>query len=235
VNRASLAGLLGALTACAPTPVAADWFAAPIAPERAACEGAPAAPVDQTLALRLLVDEAASPEALLNQTRRLQGFFEPYGLRFEAGPAQRVAAGTPLSGDASAAVLASLGQLLDEHTRAGAVTVLLLPDIAAPGSPADRYFTELDGLTLSPALVAERPGLAPLLDRDGFGPLILLSESDLARRHPGHLDLTLAHELGHALGLPHEVRAANLMHDGPLRCAPHLTDAQLAAADWSLE
>ena len=234
--RVTPIALLGlGLTACAPEPVAADWLGAPIAPERQACAGARAAPVNQTVALRLLIDEGASLDAMLNQTRRLRGFYEPYGLRFEVQHASRVSVGAPLDGDEPAAVLASLGRLIDEHAQVGVVTVALLPDLAAPGSPADRYFSELDGLTLSPALVADRPALAPLVERDAFGPLILLSEVDLAHRHPAHLDLTLAHELGHALGLLHEGDSDNLMHDGPLRCAPHLTDAQLAAANWSLE
>lgn len=217
------------------TPAPADWFRDPIPPEKAPCEAIAPVRADRSVPLRLLLDEGASQEALLNQTRRLQGFYEPYGLRFELdGPVERVSVGPLMSGapDSPEDLLAPLGDFIEQHARAGVITVALLPALAAPGSAADRYFSELDGLTLTPALVADREGLAPLAALGAFGPVILLSQADLAHRHPGHLDLTLAHELGHALGLPHGGGSRNLMYDGPLRCAPRLTADQLAAASW---
>ncbi len=216
--------------ACTRQPAAVQ----PLAPEGTPCPGAPApSPIDRELLLRPLLAEGADGALLDEQLRRLAGFYAPYGLRFRAAPTRTIPAGPlfteprPADADALLAPLSALLRRYAQPPRPGEVLVVLLPALVADGSAAARYFDALKGLSLSPELLAEQPALASLAELGPFTPTVLLSQADLRRRHPAHLDLTLAHELGHAAGLPHSSAPGDLMIPGPLRCVPGLDTSQL--------
>ena len=61
---------------------------------------------------------------------------------------------------------------------------------------------------------------------DGI-PLVLIGLDGIAKRRPGTADVTLAHELGHVLGLEHAA-GQNLMATEPPSCVPWLTALQRA-------
>lgn len=211
------------LLACVGSPLGA-----PEPPAGEVCPGAdPVESVDATVELVLLAGPGVGWDELAEQTGRLRGYFEPWGLDFTLAEHQRVSE-TALLGDVDAE--RALAPFLEEHAvgrEDGQVVVALLPSLVQPGSGADHYFDELFGLGLSTELLAEQgfPELAALAP----APTVLLSRDQLGHRHPGHLDLTLAHELGHAAGLPHVSERHNLLHDGAFRCVPGLDGEQLAA------
>lgn len=108
------------------------------------------------------------------------------------------------------------------------MVIVLLPRLIEPGSALTHWFTELRGLTVT----AAEPGgpLAGLLEDEApFTATVLASWEDIAQERPGAFDSTLAHEIGHALGLSHVTTRGNLMNATPGRCAPVLDATQLAA------
>jgi|GEM_PF-1952490 len=91
------------------------------------------------------------------------------------------------------------------------------------------------GLGLSSSLLdrleAEDPNAASLntllsIDSD-FTPTLFVGHTDIARL-TGNFDLVVAHEMGHALGLPHVTDSGNLMEQGgSLECRPWLGQDQI--------
>lgn len=135
-----------------------------------------------------------------------------------------------------AVMLGPLRGFVDRHARPARreVLVVLLPNIAAPGSAAAAWFTDLSGLSFSPTLQSRlAEGEAAMREMvplgEGYTPVVFLSTTALEARPPGVLPLTPAHELGHALGLPHVADPANLMARDQHRCWPLLTAEQAAA------
>lgn len=110
------------------------------------------------------------------------------------------------------------------------VVVVVLPEIGAPGTLAEALFERLRGLTFSPWL-RDRVGPDERLLYDAlelperFVPVVFVGTEPLNELGP-EIDVTLAHELGHALGLPHEASSLDLMADAVHRCEPGLSAVQ---------
>lgn len=130
-------------------------------------------------------------------------------------------------------VVAPLKAVLAERAtpyRMHTAVVVVLPEIGAPGSVAETLFERLRGLTFSPWLRGrvgpEEAALYELLDLpERFTPVVFVGSEPLAELS-GEVDVTLAHELGHAMGLPHVAGASDLMADTIHRCAPGLHPEQ---------
>jgi hypothetical protein len=134
--------------------------------------------------------------------------------------------------------LGPLGEFVSELARPAGegVIVVLLPSLVASGSVAEQMFVSLDALTLSPALLADpesrelREALSVVLGNEPFSPVVFLSRGALARSPD-----TLAHELGHLLGLSHRDGPENLMSvQRRSGCRPVLDAQQFARARQTL-
>lgn len=229
------------LAACAPAPLPTDGWLDP-QPPGPPCAGEAAPPLEGSLALRVLVGPDVPLDAARRQTGRLAAVWGGYGLQLRlAAPPARVPERALLVGEAAGlaaidvadpaerdravanVILAPARELLRREATPprDEVVVVLLDHLLAPGSAASAFFTELRGLTLR----HDTGAWGPLLDLAPFTPTIAVAVAEDDAPPPGHIGLTAAHELGHALGLPHVGRDGDLMREGWARCVPPLTQA----------
>lgn len=213
---------LALLAACA-RPLPADGWLDSL-PAGPPCDGE-AARIERVVDVRVLVSDAVDAEVAQREVRRAATTWASYGVTLHlAGPPTRTPVRSLLidaPADSPPETLLAPARALALRPARDEVTLALLPHLMDPGSPARGYFTELRGLTLLPGV----PPWDEALGADPFTPAAVVAVDEPPP--PGHLPLTGAHELGHALGLPHATVARDLMNPAPQPCVPWLTAAEL--------
>ncbi|MEZ4236191.1 MAG: hypothetical protein R3F59_08510 [Myxococcota bacterium] len=231
----------------------ARWFGRYAPLSGAPCDADTAGTVAGSLDVEILRGPGVSDEALAQITRGAQAYWAPHGLWLRAaGEPVAVVSEHLLSGKMHELaelraqrpdederhlmrelVFRDLRTFVAEHAlpvREHTVVLAILPWIGEPGSIAQQVFEHLRGLTLSPWGGALDEDLRRALDLpDRFTPIVLVSAAEAASLPTGTVDVTAAHELGHALGLPHAEPVGRLMRDGLHRCVPTLTEAEASA------
>lgn len=229
-----------------PSLTAVQWFAdeptPAIAPPCASIDETPDQTLDapRILPVRLFLDARVKAEELRSETRAAQSYFARYGLNFHALSATSIDLRTAIaSGQATArSAVAPVRAFLQTHAVPPRphVNIVMVPRIVPPDSSLARFLRDVAGLTLTasapPRTTEASAALSEALDIPDYTTTIFLSHRDLARLPTGRRSTTLAHELGHALGLTHGDARADLMN--PERrndCLPRLSADQLATVE----
>ncbi len=219
-------------------------------PVAGGCELAALAPVPGEVAVHLLVDRAVGLERARALGPIAAGWWAEAGLRLVPAGVEVEDVGPVLGGHA-AALVDEVAALPPAEAEARVLEVVLAPlrarlagpaaprvdvvwveTLVAPDSPVARVATDVAGLTVSPALVGRaEDDLAALLVRHlpgTYTPTVFLSDAVLRALPPEEAAGVLPHELGHALGLPHDPAVGNLMAPTFARCPPSLRPDQAA-------
>jgi hypothetical protein len=114
------------------------------------------------------------------------------------------------------------------------INVFLLPEMVTGNPPPElQLFAGLLGLGVSPELLAQVPADDParmlyewLAVPGAFTPTVIVGVRPV-NEFLVDPDIAIAHELGHAYGLPHVTEAGNLLHPGEIACQQSLSSAQL--------
>jgi len=118
--------------------------------------------------------------------------------------------------------------------RRAELNVVLLPEMVIGTPPPElQTFAGLLGLGVSPELLTEVPIDDPArvlyewLDLpEGFTPTAIVGVRPV-NEFLLEPDIAIAHEVGHAYGLPHVAEPGNLLHPGEIDCRQSLSAAQL--------
>lgn len=220
-----------ALISCA----APGWFEAPPEVAGAECASwAPAPAVRREVAVSVALGRGVPVEQAVWHTRWAAAVWRQWGVRLFARGRWRRVSGAPIfAGTPEGSlqdVVAPLAGYLDGPP--ADVRVVVLPALAEPGSPAARWFDPLVGFTLVPEAVRGHDELAQALRAIGVSeqvvPTVFVGLDTLSALPRERSRFGLAHELGHALGLPHVAAPDNLMGPGFPRCLPELDAAQIS-------
>lgn len=243
-----LAGVLLAACTTAPTAPPSGLFDATRVTAPACGATATVSPPTR-LAVSVLRAPEISDDALRDTTAVAAAVFAPAGVILEATTLRAHDGGPALAGTEAevrraldlagvhdgpeaeaiilAAVVAPLGDIVRSDAGQGFDLVLVvLPRVATPDSMANRVLAEIDGIGVGPA-IADIPGGADLLAAlgapDRFTPVAVVGSGDGFTA-----GFAAAHEIGHALGLPHRDLPGNLMATDRPSCVPGLTADQAA-------
>jgi len=225
------------LVACGRAP---DWFGAPPPVSNIGCPtDAPEAALGLEWTVQVHLAQGIRVDSALRHTQWAADWWSPRGVSLTAARPWRRVADAPVLADGpdEAAVFAPLGAAVGAlDSEASAIHVVFLTQLAAEDSPAAHWFEHLTGLTVSPSLLAQSPpedptrlALAAAGVDGGFRPTIFVGLEALDALPEERARFVLAHELGHAAGLPHTSERGNLMGPGFPRCRPTLDDAQRTA------
>jgi hypothetical protein len=135
-------------------------------------------------------------------------------------------------------IFADLRAFVLGHPQAHTVNMVVLEHVVAPELSAYLFngsAANIIGFAISPALFAQVSASDPEYDlwemtgvTGDFTPALFMGDADV-HALPGSADNVIAHEMGHALGLPHSTQPANLMMPGQNRpCEEALSPDQLA-------
>lgn len=239
------------LVGCARGP---DWLAAGGSwPAPEGCPPSPPVRVEGALAVRLVVEQGVSEERVARLGRIAAAWWGAQGLTLTPDGFLRVAEGPALGGDA-VALEAELAGLSPAEAEARVLEVSLAPlrawmgthavparprvdvvfvdALVPPQAPMARVASGIGGFTIAPGLLDDDAFGARIAAALGLGadftPTVLLSEEVLAGLPEEEAAWVLPHELGHAMGLPHDREPGNLMAPGFYRCPPRLRAGQVA-------
>lgn len=206
------------------------------------CAGFESRALDADLPLQMYVGANVTTEQAGRVLSSLAGYFAPYHVRFvRTGAVTRLTQSSLIGDGTPSEALRPLATFMRAHGRRKEadrhLNVVVLEHLATVHSPALRYFSRFEGLSLSDRLRASGDPLATTLALDeATVPTLLIGIQDVTMSVGSQGSLAPAHELGHLLGLSHP--ADNVGHDlmsqSQQTCVPALTTAQLETVRASL-
>lgn len=181
--------------------------------------------------LRIFRSSGVSDSFVRRQLRFAGAYFEPFGIRFALGHdpepvdfSTLFVPGPPATTQGWEPLSEGGANFLEQNAvpPRQEILVVFLLRVLPQHSSLRKLLPHLTGLTLVPGVMDEHlPSL--LTSTTTWNPVIFVSVTDVERLAVSHLPSTLAHEVGHALGLAHVSEPENLMSPRPHSCTPGLT------------